>query len=631
MSLSPANRGSPSTWSVDSFAISSCPVTPFPQSSSTSTSRSRATVSPLLAALGAARQVEHDRFGTATVTLAGGSRIDLARTRSERYPAPAALPVVTDAPIEQDLARRDFTINAAAFGLTGRHAGELLDPHDGMCDRSRREVRVLHEGSFRDDPTRLVRACRYAARVQGRMERATARWAKESLPGIAALSPARFGDAWRALLLDEAAPDALASRSSAAAARGPRARLDDRPERRRRARPTGALLGGGRPDHARRGGDRGAARSRRAASRRAGSARERVRATATTARHRSSTARVRGRSGVRACPGGRAVRGGGSSGTASRASGFTTTWIVTPPSDHRSMATRSYVWACHGAGGWRLAAPPQAGDLGRRTAARPCGAYRARGILGTIIPARAAGAARTDRRGTMTQPAETLSPCAVCGGPLTRNASADCYMCGQLFHLGLTTDSVVDDCGQVWLDDEAMALQFACNSCLEQQRVEAEGPVAEPEPQAAPNPPSPISPANVVRSGRSRVAARETSRADGAVASDAAPPTSAPATRRIGAGLAAGLARTRRRADPAPPLASAGRGGGGAVPGHLDRPGVRRRHPGGPDRPLDRGDRRRPGRRPHPAPLDASPPQPLRAPAEAGSLSPRWAGGDVTE
>ncbi len=165
--------------------------------------------SPLLTALGAARQVEHDRFGTATVTLAGGSRIDLARTRSERYPAPAALPVVTEAPIEQDLARRDFTINAAAFGLTGRHAGELLDPYGGMWDVRRREVRVLHEGSFRDDPTRLVRACRYAARFHGRMESATARCAKESLPGVAALSRARFGDAWRALLLDEAAPGAL--------------------------------------------------------------------------------------------------------------------------------------------------------------------------------------------------------------------------------------------------------------------------------------------------------------------------------------------------------------------------------------------------------------------------------------
>ena len=87
----------------------------------------------------------------------------------------------------------------------------------------------------------------------------------------------------------------------------------------------------------------------------------------------------------------------------------------------------------------------------------------------------------------MTQSAEPLSPCAVCGGPLTRNASADCYMCGQLFHLGLTTDSVVDDCGQVWLDDEVMALQFACNSCLEAQRLEAEGPGPEPEPEAAPS------------------------------------------------------------------------------------------------------------------------------------------------
>ena len=194
---------------MDSFAINSWPVTPFPQQLVDLDLAVEGDVSPLLAALGAARQVEHDRFGTATVTLAGGSRIDLARTRSERYPAPAALPVVTEAPIEQDLARRDFTINAAAFGLTGRHAGELLDPYGGICDRSRREIRVLHEGSFRDDPTRLVRACRYAARFQGRIERATARWAKESLPGIAALSPARFGDAWRALLLDEAAPDAL--------------------------------------------------------------------------------------------------------------------------------------------------------------------------------------------------------------------------------------------------------------------------------------------------------------------------------------------------------------------------------------------------------------------------------------
>ena len=187
-------------------------------------------------------------------------------------------------------------------------------------------------------------------------------------------------------------------------------------KRRCRARPTGALLGGGRPDHAPiRGADRGAARRRRTASRRAGSAREWVRATATTARHRSSTARVRGRCGVRTCPGGRAARRRRQSGTASRASGFTTTWTVMDsvrsPLDGDALVR---LGVPHGTGGWRLAAPPQAGDLGRRTAARPCGAYRARGILGTIIPARAAGAARTDRRGTMTQPAETLRARASC-------------------------------------------------------------------------------------------------------------------------------------------------------------------------------------------------------------------------
>ncbi len=111
----------------------------------------------------------------------------------------------------------------------------------------------------------------------------------------------------------------------------------------------------------------------------------------------------------------------------------------------------------------------------------------------------------------MTQPAETPSQCAVCGGPLSRNASADCYMCGQLFHLGLTTDSVVDDCGQVWLDDEVMALQFACNSCLEQQRAEAEGPVSEPEPEAAPSPPSPPNPRRAQRAEPGR-SAREIAR-----------------------------------------------------------------------------------------------------------------------
>ena len=166
-------------------------------------------VSALAAALAGLRWTTHDRFGSASAQLPDGSRIDLVRTRSERYPAPAALPIVEAAPIERDLDRRDFTINAAAFGLSGPHAGVLLDPHGGGRDAARKVARVLHSGSFQDDPTRLIRLCRYAARIGGRPERETARLARQTVAGLAALSPARFGDAWRALLQDAAARQAL--------------------------------------------------------------------------------------------------------------------------------------------------------------------------------------------------------------------------------------------------------------------------------------------------------------------------------------------------------------------------------------------------------------------------------------
>lgn len=166
-------------------------------------------VAALAAGVRAGRWVVHDRFGSASVRLPDETRIDLVRTRSERYPSAAALPIVEPAPIEVDLSRRDFTVNAAAFGLTGERAGVLLDPHGGAWDASRRQVRVLHEGSFLDDPTRLVRLCRYAARIGGRAERRTGQLAREAAGGLADLSPARFGDAWRALLEDSAAAEAL--------------------------------------------------------------------------------------------------------------------------------------------------------------------------------------------------------------------------------------------------------------------------------------------------------------------------------------------------------------------------------------------------------------------------------------
>ncbi len=112
-------------------------------------------------------EARHARFGTATIRAASGTRIDLATTREETYPVPGALPVVRcGAPIERDLARRDFSIHAMALALgpDGREEARL-DPFDGAGDLSLRRIRLLHAGSLADDPTRVLRAARYAARL----------------------------------------------------------------------------------------------------------------------------------------------------------------------------------------------------------------------------------------------------------------------------------------------------------------------------------------------------------------------------------------------------------------------------------------------------------------------------------
>jgi len=118
-------------------------------------------VAPLAAALGGELR-EHERFETATVRE-NGSIVDLARARTETYGAPGALPDVEPASIGEDLARRDFTINAMAVPLSGEP--QLIDPHGGLDDLRTGVLRVLHPGSFADDPTRALRAARYAARL----------------------------------------------------------------------------------------------------------------------------------------------------------------------------------------------------------------------------------------------------------------------------------------------------------------------------------------------------------------------------------------------------------------------------------------------------------------------------------
>jgi len=107
----------------------------------------------------------HRAFGTVELEL-DGILLDLASARCETYPAPGENPVVSDGSLEQDLARRDFSINAMALVFTGSGSElRLLDPHGGGADLARRQLRLLHGSSLEDDPTRIVRAARYAARL----------------------------------------------------------------------------------------------------------------------------------------------------------------------------------------------------------------------------------------------------------------------------------------------------------------------------------------------------------------------------------------------------------------------------------------------------------------------------------
>jgi tRNA nucleotidyltransferase (CCA-adding enzyme) len=118
-------------------------------------------VGPIAERLGGEAR-SHERFGTAKVT-AGELSADLARARAEAYAHPGALPDVRPAALADDLARRDFTVNAMAVPLQGE--ARLIDPHGGRGDLEARRLRVLHDRSFVDDPTRALRAARYAARL----------------------------------------------------------------------------------------------------------------------------------------------------------------------------------------------------------------------------------------------------------------------------------------------------------------------------------------------------------------------------------------------------------------------------------------------------------------------------------
>ncbi len=137
---------------------------------------------------------EYEAFGTADVILPDET-FHFATTRDEVYDAPGALPRVTPTSLAEDLRRRDFTINAMAIGLTGDDLGHIYDPHGGLGDLEARTIRVLHDGSFRDDPTRLLRAVRYATRLRFALEQETERLAREAVAAdaLSTVSGARIG------------------------------------------------------------------------------------------------------------------------------------------------------------------------------------------------------------------------------------------------------------------------------------------------------------------------------------------------------------------------------------------------------------------------------------------------------
>ena len=131
-------------------------------------------VADFVAAAGAGIEVTaHDRFGTVRIESAE-ARLDLARMRHESYSRPGALPEVVEGTLEQDLRRRDFSVNALVCALHGgsrTSEREVIDRTGGLEDLARRRLRVLHPRSFHDDPTRAWRAARLAVRLGFTLDR----------------------------------------------------------------------------------------------------------------------------------------------------------------------------------------------------------------------------------------------------------------------------------------------------------------------------------------------------------------------------------------------------------------------------------------------------------------------------
>jgi len=138
-----------------------------------------------------AKLTTHPHFNTAKLQWDKWS-VDLTSARSETYDKPGALPTVKPGSIDDDLARRDFTINAMAIRLNPGDYGKLVDLHDGRDDLKRKRIRVLHEKSFIDDATRIWRGLRYEQRLDFHLERETLNLLKRDIPMLDTISADRI-------------------------------------------------------------------------------------------------------------------------------------------------------------------------------------------------------------------------------------------------------------------------------------------------------------------------------------------------------------------------------------------------------------------------------------------------------
>ena len=128
--------------------------------------------------------------------------IDVVTARSESYSESAALPDVSVSSIDEDLKRRDFTVNAMTISLMGTDWGTLVDPKNGLGDVMRKRIKVLHDASFVDDPTRIFRAVRYAVRLGFDIDSRTNELISKSLSNIDRLSGTRIRNEFNLILLE---------------------------------------------------------------------------------------------------------------------------------------------------------------------------------------------------------------------------------------------------------------------------------------------------------------------------------------------------------------------------------------------------------------------------------------------